>query len=115
MNDFTSYDAADFISKVKLKNADIALYGCGIQARTIICILESLGLGDLIRIFDNNKSKIGQQFCGYEVEDASILNKSSNQIVILTCSFPAQVLRDLESRHRIVSSFPIYCEFEKSS
>ena len=88
------------------------MYGCGIQARTIICILESLGLGDLIRIFDNNKSKIGQQFCGYEVEDASILNKSSNQIVILTCSFPAQVLRDLESRHRIVSSFPIYCEFE---
>ena len=112
IDNFISYDVKSFIASVKRTDADIALYGCGIQSRTIISILESLDLKNRICLYDNNKSKISNVFCGYEVKDASSINNLSNQTVLLTCSFPAQVLRDLESRHTIFSSYPIYRMYE---
>lgn len=109
---FRNYDADQLISSIQRKNSKIALYGCGIQSRTIISILESLRLAELIHIYDNNKVKIGSSFCGYHVRDASTLNSLENQIVFLTCSFPAQVFKDLESRHALFSSYPIYNSFK---
>ena len=109
---FREYDAEHLISSIQLKNSKIALYGCGIQSRTIISILESLQLGGLIHIYDNNQVKIGSNFCGYNVNDASLLTSLDNQIVFLTCSFPAQVFKDLESRHSLYSSYPIYQKFK---
>lgn len=112
IDSFMEYDADLLISTIHRNNAKIGLYGCGIQSRTIISIFEALKISNLICLYDNNQSKIGSNFCGYHVYDASSLNRLENQIVFLTCSFPAQVFKDLESRHALFSSYPIYNIFK---